>query len=71
MNWLRKKDPMPGHEIQAHLENGERDKMARLEKAERDVADLTARKNRAIGILDTRHRRNHWREGITQMIQGA
>lgn len=48
----------------------EDEKMARLENAERDVADLVSRADRAITFLDARHHRNHWRESIEQMIQG-
>jgi hypothetical protein len=49
----------------------EREKSARLEDAEREVADLRSRADRAIRTLDDRHTRNHWRESIEQMIQGA
>lgn len=46
-------------------------KMARLESAEAEVADLVARSKRAVSYLDARGQRNHWRESIEQMIQGA
>jgi hypothetical protein len=49
----------------------EREKMARLEQAERDLADLKDRKDRAMGILIPRQERNHWQEAIQQMIMGA
>lgn len=46
-------------------------KMVRLEQAEGDLRDLQTRADRALRTLDERHRRNHWRESIEQMIQGA
>lgn len=49
----------------------EREKITRLEQAEAEVADLVARSERAIGYLTPRRGRNHWRESITEMIQGA
>lgn len=54
-----------------HAENVEREKMVRLEKAEREVFLLKIRAFRAIAMLDERRLRNHWRESIEQMIQGA
>lgn len=44
---------------------------ARMEKAVRDVDQLRVRADAALDTLDTRDRRNHWRESIEQMIQGA
>lgn len=46
-------------------------KEAALENAERDLEDLKVRGARAMHALDTRHNRNHWRESIERMIQGA
>jgi len=43
----------------------------RLRRAEAELLDLTVRGDRALRTLDDRHRRNHWREAIEQMIQGA
>jgi hypothetical protein len=47
------------------------EKMERLEKAEEDLRNLKSRAEKAIQTLDDRHKRNHWRESITEMIQGA
>lgn len=61
LRWVKtKKDPV-----------GEREKIARLEAAEEQVADLKGRSTRAIITLGNRQARNHWREAIEQMIQGA
>lgn len=49
----------------------EREKMERLEQAEKDLVSLKTRAARAIKNLDDRQRQNHWRESIEQMIQGA
>lgn len=49
----------------------EHEKMARLENADRDLQQYQERASRAINALDSRHGRNHWRESIEQMIQGA
>lgn len=49
----------------------DRANLARLEQAESDLGVLKARASRAIGILDARDGRNHWRESIEQMIQGS
>lgn len=46
-------------------------KMERLERAEDELRVLKARADRAIGVLDAREKRNHWREAIDSMIQGA
>lgn len=55
----------------AHAEAFEIEHDARLAKAERDLADLTTRGQDAVRALDARNGRNHWRESIEQMIQGA
>lgn len=44
---------------------------ANLVNAEKEVRDLTDRADAAIRTLEARSRRNHWRESIEQMIQGA
>lgn len=44
---------------------------ARLVRAENEVRVLQSRADSAIEALDARARRNHWRESIQQMIQGA
>ena len=49
----------------------EREKIARLEEAEREVKHLKARGDRAIQFLESRDNRNHWRESIEQMIRRA
>lgn len=49
----------------------EREKMARIEKAENDLRGLQSRGARAFRTLDARRGRNHFREAIEQMIQGA
>lgn len=55
----------------AHSEAIEHEHDVRLAQAEADLEDLTARAEKAVRTLDARHRRNHWRESIEQMIQGA
>lgn len=52
-------------------DRAEAEKMARLERAEAEVAGLRIRADNAIQFLDARRKRNHWRESIEQMIQGA
>lgn len=54
-----------------HTDPNEDEKIERLEQAEAEVEDLMLRAGTAIRFLDARHRRNHWRESIEQMIQGA
>ena len=49
----------------------ERVKVARLEAAEAHLSDLRERADKAVRVLDARRSRNHWRESIEQMIQGA
>lgn len=49
----------------------EREKMARLEQAEGELSSLRDRAGLAIRRLDERRARNHWRESIEQLIQGA
>lgn len=53
----------------AHRKVVEREKVVRIEKAETELFDLKIRASRAIRRLDDRHKRNHWREAIEQMIQ--
>lgn len=45
--------------------------MAALESAERELRELQARGQKAVGYLKPRGDRNHWRESIEQMIIGA
>ena len=45
--------------------------MKRLAAAEEELVDLRVRRVRACDALDDRQRRNHWRESIEYMIQGA
>lgn len=52
-------------------DSAEREKMARLEQAETDLLHLKARRDQAILTLDARHRRNHWKQSVEQMIQGG
>lgn len=49
----------------------EREKIARLEAAEKDLQALQVRGEKAVRFLTERHGRNHWRESIQQMIQGG
>lgn len=49
----------------------EDEKVARLEQAERDLGEFKARAHHLTKKLDERRKRNHWRESIEQMIQGA
>lgn len=44
---------------------------ARIENAQRDLASLQARGDKALNTLRTRHQRNHWGEAIEQMITGV
>lgn len=44
---------------------------ARLVEAERELEELKVRAREAIGTLDARASRNHWRESIEQMITGV
>lgn len=46
-------------------------KLALLELAERDLCDLQERAACAIKTLEARRQRNHWRETIEQLMQGA
>ena len=46
------------------------EKMARLERAERDVATLKERSARADTTLRERVRQNHWGQTLEQMIHG-
>lgn len=49
----------------------EREKIAKLERAEAELQELKVRGERAVRLLNERSRRNHWRESVEQMIQGA
>lgn len=49
----------------------EREKIAALEAAERQVQDLTERSEKAVAILTDRHKRNHYTEAVAQMIRGG
>lgn len=52
-------------------ESDERAKLDRLESAEREMQGYRVRETAALSILNARHHRNHWRESIEKMIQGA
>lgn len=45
-------------------------KIARLERAERQLSELRRRSESAILFLTEREDRNHWREAIETMIGG-
>jgi len=49
----------------------EREKMAALDAAEKELASLRARSEKALNTLNRRDTSNHWRESIEQMIHGA
>lgn len=49
----------------------DREKMATLERAERDLDELKVRKDRAVAFLSTRDDRNHWQESVANMIRGV
>lgn len=49
----------------------DREKIARLETAERELASLKARAASAITTLGERQDRNHWRQSIEQIITGG
>lgn len=59
-----------GSRRQRHREE-EQAKVARLEIAERDLRMLQRRERAAVRFLDERHKRNHWREAIEQLMGGA
>lgn len=44
---------------------------ARLEDAERELAILKQRADKAMYTLESRRSRNHWREAIESLFQGA
>lgn len=50
--------------------DAEHEKMERLEKAEAELDTLKDRAHKAISSLDSRHKRNHWKQSIEDMIQG-
>lgn len=66
-NWFVKKFKDSSSSTQDEVE---REKMARLEEAERELASLTERGANAVGMLLARNDRNHWRESIEDMIHG-
>lgn len=45
--------------------------MAALEEAERELASLNERSERAMKALNARDKSNHWRESIEKMIHGV
>lgn len=45
-------------------------KEARLVEAEKALGDLQHRAYHAIVYLEGRHRKNHWRESVEDMIRG-
>lgn len=49
----------------------EREKEARLKEAESTLIILKYRARKAIDYLEARQERNHWREAVHDMIQGA
>jgi hypothetical protein len=49
----------------------EREHDARLDAATAELRELQERGDRAVQFLAARRQRNHWRESITNMIQGA
>lgn len=49
----------------------EQAKIERLTKAESELEVLKARQCKAVAALNDRHSRNHWRESVQQIIQGA
>jgi len=67
MSWFRKTPDEPYIEYDPVQD----EKMARLEQAEAEVADLKARSARAVQFLDARRNRNHWAETVQSIIQGA
>ena len=58
-------------EARAQREAAEREHDERLAEAEYDLMHLQARGENAVRTLNERHSRNHWRESIERMIQGA
>lgn len=57
--WAKKSDPEDDR------------KEERLVEAEKALGDLQHRAHNAIVYLDGRHRRNHWRESVEDMIRGG
>lgn len=49
----------------------EREKMAALDEAEKTLASLNERSEKAMQALGERDARNHWRESIEKMIHGV
>lgn len=59
------------HRARLKDEAAEKEKLRRLDEAEKDLGKLKARASHAIQTLDERRDRNHWREAIEQLIQGG
>lgn len=57
--------------VRAKRDADEDEKLARLEDAERRLIHMQERAHTLAKTLDDRRNRNHWRESIEQMIQGA
>ena len=55
----------------AECSSDEEKKVARLVEAEKSLGELQQRAHVAITYLDGRHRRNHWRESVQEMIEGG
>lgn len=66
IEWFRSRS-----ERKAAQKRAEDESMARIENAERDLAALRARGEKAVRVLTERNTRNHWGEAITDMITGA
>ena len=49
----------------------EQDQEERLAKAEGELKDLKGRAEVAVRILDDRNKRNHWRDAVTELINGS
>jgi hypothetical protein len=45
--------------------------MAALDEAEKELASLNERSEKAMAALSAREDRNHWRESIEKMIHGV
>lgn len=49
----------------------DRERLLRLDAAEREARELNARADKAIKTLDARNARNHWAETVQLWIHGA
>lgn len=49
----------------------DRERLLRLDAAEREARELNARADKAIKTLDARNARNHWAETVQLLIHGA